>query len=112
MPTYEIEFTESGHVVVPQSVHEHVFEEAESALVDLDDAENLVVSPVLPNTVGGWILKQRNARGDRSLLAIEWLRKQPWESGLRRATWDAQQRTMRIPLVRGERRAPAESDRA
>ena len=96
-----VELTGSGSLIIPAEAADACFEGARSAIVVSRD-DDLRVSPLRRNGAGGLILKQRNARGDRSVLVLEQLphdRGVPaWDAGERDADWDQASKTLRVPL--------------
>lgn len=92
-----VEITDGGDVVFSRETHERVFGGRSSLVVDVRRGM-LELTPLHSEAVGGWLVKQRNAAGDRSLLAIEILRNETWQSGVRSAEWDAESGSLRVPL--------------
>jgi hypothetical protein len=92
-----VELTERGSLLIPAEVSAACFDHAPSVLVGGVEGELRVVA-IGARAVGGLILKQRNARGDRAVLVSEQLPAH-WDPGEREATWDAEERTLRVPLV-------------
>lgn len=92
-----VELTALGDLVVPAEVAEACFPGADSVLVSARAGE-LWVGRMGGRAVGGLILKQRNLKGDRSVLVVEQLLEVSWDPGPRVAVWDAAERALRIPL--------------
>lgn len=92
-----VELTPSGYLILDAETSASCFADAPSALVAVRGRELWVVA-LADGAVGGLILKQRNARGDRSVLVIEQLIGEDWEAGEREAWWDWDERALRVPL--------------
>lgn len=96
-----VELSPGGDLVLSADVAERCFGDAPSALVAVREGELWAVA-LGPGAVGGLLLKQRNAMGDRSMLVIEPLRETRWEPGEREARWDPAERALRVPLLVSE----------
>ncbi|MBL9147944.1 MAG: hydrogenase maturation protease [Phycisphaerae bacterium] len=95
----EVELTDAGYLVVDADTASRHFATG-SVIVDAT-REELVVTPLHVAAVGGFLLKQRNARGDRSVLVKERLEQQgvPVRSGRYRARWDSERGALRMPYA-------------
>lgn len=96
-----VELTALGDLIVPADVAQRCFGEAPSVMVAVRDGELWLIA-IGQRAVGGLLLKQRNARGDRSVLVIEQLRVADWTPGPRTAHWDESERALRVPLSTAE----------
>ena len=67
--------------------------------------DELSLTFLAPTAVGGLILKQTSAAGDRAVLVIEQIRDLDWTPGHRDAIWNESDRTLTVPL---KAHAPAE----
>lgn len=94
-----VELTDRGTLLIPAEVSRTCFNDAPSVLVGGRPDEIRLIA-IGPRAVGGLILKQRNLRGDRAVLVVEQL-PEAWDPGERDATWDADERTLRVPLRLG-----------
>ncbi|MDX2147316.1 MAG: hydrogenase maturation protease [Planctomycetota bacterium] len=91
----EPEVTSAGYLVFPAAIAErHLV--SSSVLVKLV-GDAIEVSPLAIGGVGGLLLKQRNARGDRAVLVRECLG-DALEPGPRVWQWDDRQRVLRLGL--------------
>ena len=93
-----VELTRGGDLILPAEVAEACFPEAASVLIALR-GEELWAMRMGGRAVGGFILKQRNLRGDRSVLVIEPLFEVEWSPGEREGVWDEEERALRVPLL-------------
>ncbi|MEN1705069.1 MAG: hydrogenase maturation protease [Planctomycetota bacterium] len=93
-----VELNSMGYLLLDAETATACFGAAEGALVEMT-GEDLVLTAIGPRAVGGLMLKQRNARGDRSVLVVEQIRGATWSAGQREASWDAGARVLRVPLV-------------
>jgi hypothetical protein len=91
----EVELTHQGYLHIEASVAQCYF--PGDALVALVQGNELLLLPTRGAGGGGLLLKQRNARGDRSVLIWEALPANT-AAGRRVARWDAEQSALRIPL--------------
>ena len=65
--------------------------------------DELTLTFLAPGAIGGLILKQTSAAGDRAVLVIEQIRDLEWTPGPRDATWDQAERTLTVPLFAPDR---------
>ncbi len=93
-----VELTARGDLIVPVEVADACFPGASSVLVAVRGDE-LWAMRMGDRAVGGLILKQRNLKGDRSVLVVEPLLEVNWEAGHKEASWDEGERALRIPLL-------------
>jgi hypothetical protein len=72
-----------------------------AAVVIIDDGPDLWVLPVRHAAAGGYVLKVRNAAGDRVVDAIDLLRAYRLDEGEHsvEATWSAERAGLRLPGV-------------
>ena len=96
-----VELTPHGDLIVPADVAQQCFGGAPSVMVAVRDAELWLIA-IGQRAVGGLLLKQRNARGDRSVLVVEQIRAADWTPGPRTAHWDEPERALRVPLAAAE----------
>lgn len=94
--SFNVELTTAGYLII-DGIDAARFLAAPTVLIDTCD-DQIVVTPLHHAAVGGLILKQRNARGDRAVLIKEHLPARA-EAGTRRATWDAGACVLRVPLA-------------
>lgn len=94
----DVELTESGSLHIDGTFADRRLR-AGLVLFDMRNGE-LVLRPIHHGAVGGFLLKQRNARGDRSVLVKERLIGAP-RPGIYRARWDVPRGELRVPLERG-----------
>ncbi len=92
-----VELTAGGDLILPAEVAEACFPGSASVLVAIRGRELWAIR-IAGHTSGGLILKQRNLRGDRSVLVLEPLLDVKWSPGGRRARWDDGERALRVPL--------------
>jgi len=96
-----VELTATGSLIIPADVAQTYMEGSESAMA-ATRGDALCVMPIRAHTVGGLIVKQRNARGDRSILVVEQLPRcdgvPAWTAGERAFRWDEEEKALRIPL--------------
>ena len=95
MPQFQLEINGQGYLILPQSVSAQYF--PEDVCVAIWREPELWVLPIHSSNAGGFLLKQRNAKGDRSVLIHEILPKN-WQNGVHLAIWDAENMAMRIAL--------------
>lgn len=95
MPTAEVEFTADGYLRLDAEVAAEFF--PSSALVAVPKGAELWLLPLISTEGGGLLLKQRNARGDRSALIHEVL---PVDAlvGRRGAVWDDAHGALRVDV--------------
>jgi hypothetical protein len=96
MTRRNVEFTSSGYLVLQADVAQEFF--PFDVLVALKRGAELWLLPTRGAAAGGLILKQRNPRGDRSVLVRETLDDQVPE-GVRPAFWDEANGALRVALV-------------
>jgi len=95
MPRIELELTDQGYLLIPADIAERHF--PQDTLLALIKGPELWLLPTRGAAGGGLLLKQRNAKGDRSVLMTEVLpRDTPW--GRRMAFWDSENGALRIAL--------------
>lgn len=90
-----IELTADGYVRIPASIAERYF--PQGVVVALRKARELWLLPTQGPAVGGLLLKQRNAAGERSVLVREAIGENV-VPGRRSARWDEQHGALRIGL--------------
>jgi hydrogenase maturation protease len=95
MPPLQFEITEQGYLIFPQPVAAEYF--PEDVCVAIWREPELWILPIHSSNAGGFLLKQRNAAGDRSVLIHEIL-PQKWQPGIHLAIWDAENFALRIAL--------------
>ncbi|HRH43089.1 MAG TPA: hypothetical protein PKY82_15775 [Pyrinomonadaceae bacterium] len=95
MPQLQLEITEQGYLILPQTVATQYF--SENVCVAIWREPELWILPIYSSNAGGFLLKQRNALGDRSVLIHEVL-PNGWKSGTYPTFWDAENGSMRIAL--------------
>ncbi len=94
--TRDVEFTEQGYLVLTADDAHEFF--PFDVLVALRRGPELWLLPTRGAAAGGLILKQRNLRGDRSVLVRETL-DDAVPIGRRPAFWDAANGALRVALV-------------
>ncbi|MBL4697213.1 MAG: hypothetical protein JKX70_00115 [Phycisphaerales bacterium] len=92
-----VELTQLGYLIVSAEIAAECFGDADAVIVALRNNELWLIS-IGQRAVGGLIFKQRNARGDRSVLVTEQIGNAPWDVGEREVHWDADERALRVPL--------------
>ena len=92
----EVEFTDHGYLVLQAEVAQEFF--PFDVLVALRRGAELWLLPTRGAAAGGLILKQRNLRGDRSVLVRETL-DDDVPHGMRPAFWDAANGALRVALA-------------
>lgn len=92
----EVEFTDHGYLVLQAEVAQEFF--PFDVLVALRRGPELWLLPTRGAASGGLILKQRNLRGDRSVLVRETL-DDAVPLGVRQAFWDAANGALRVALA-------------
>lgn len=90
-----IEVTADGYVRIPAPVAVRYF--PQGVVVALGHARELWLLPTRGPAVGGLVLKQRNAAGERSVLVRE-VMSDTVAPGLYPAWWDEQQGALRIGI--------------
>ena len=95
MSQFQLEITEQGYLILPQTVATQYF--PEDVCVAIWREPELWILPIHSSNAGGFLLKQRNALGDRSVLIHEVL-PNDWKSGTYPTFWDAENGSMRIAL--------------
>lgn len=98
MPAAEVEFTADGYLRLTAGVAAEYF--PNDALVAVRRGAELWLLPLVGPQGGGLLLKQRNARGDRTTLVWESLPETP-PIGRRAAVWDAAQGALRVDVGPG-----------
>ncbi len=96
MTRREVEFTANGYLVLQAEVAQEFF--PFDVLVALRRGPELWLLPTRGAAAGGLILKQRNPRGDRSVLVRETLDDEV-PDGIRPAFWDDANGALRVALV-------------
>lgn len=95
MPT--VELTADGYVRLDADVAAEFF--PSDAVVAIRRGSELWLMPLIGPQGGGLLLKQRNARGDRSALVWEAL-PDGYATGAREAVWDAERGALRVDIGR------------
>ncbi len=90
----QFELTAQGYLILDAAVVAQHF--TTGTVIVLHREGELLVMPVHDRTAGGLLLKQRNARGDRSVLVTEFVGDHP--GGLLVGHWDAEGRALHIAL--------------
>ncbi len=93
--TATVEFTAAGDLRLSAEVAERYF--PSDSLVAVLRAHELWLMPLVGPEGGGLLLKQRNARGDRSALVWESLPPEP-PVGERAAVWDDRNGALRVDV--------------
>lgn len=96
MTRRDVEFTANGYLVLQAEVAREFF--PFDVLVALRRGPELWLLPTRGAAAGGLILKQRNPRGDRSVLVRETLDDEV-PDGIRPAFWDDANGALRVALV-------------
>ena len=91
-----VEITDDGNLRMTAEVAEKFF--PSDSLVAVLRGTELWLMPLVGPEGGGLLLKQRNARGDRSTLIWEALPPDNPPSGERPAIWDEQQGALRVDV--------------
>ena len=92
----ELELTESGYLHIPAALaQEHL---PRDVLVVLPRGNEVWLLPTRGPEAGGLLLKQRNLKGDRSVLIWEVL-PEGTSTGPKTAFWDEQQGALRMALT-------------
>lgn len=95
MPQFQFEITARDYLIIPAEIAAEYF--SENACVAMLKENELWILPIRGAASGGLFMKQRNARGDRSVLVWEALRER-YKPGNCDAFWDAENGAMRIKL--------------
>ena len=95
MSAFQLEITDQGYLIIPQKIAQHLF--PEDVCVAIWREPELWILPINNSNAGGFLLKQRNAQGDRSVLIHEVL-PNDWKSGVYSAFWDFANGSVRIDL--------------
>ncbi len=90
-----LELTAQGYLHLPAPVAQRYF--PADLLVALPHTDEIWLAPLRGPAAGGLLLKQRNARGDRSVLIWEMLPPNT-PPGPRRAIWDEERGVLRMAL--------------
>lgn len=99
MQRYRLELNDQGYLIVPLEISARHFPE-DVCMVDIRGRE-LWLFPVHSQNAGGILLKQRNSRGERSLLLLELLPRD-WQPGIHEAFWDETNAVLRLWLKNAE----------
>ncbi len=91
----EIKFTEHGYMHIPAGIAQAYF--PEDVLVAIVKGSELWLFPIRGAAGGGLLLKQRNLKGDRSVVIWEVLPPN-MPPGARPAFWDERQKALRVAL--------------
>ncbi|MEZ5215039.1 MAG: hypothetical protein R2705_13885 [Ilumatobacteraceae bacterium] len=91
-----VEFTGEGSMRLTAEVAQAYF--PSDALVAVPRGDELWLMPLVGPEGGGLLLKQRNPRGDRSVLIWEALPPESPPVGTRTAIWDAANGALRVSL--------------
>jgi hypothetical protein len=91
----EVEFTAGGYLHLSGEIAKRYF--PTDGVVALVKGPEMWLMPTHGNASGGYMLKQRNGRGDRTVLIWEALGMRAME-GARIAFWDEQQGALRVAL--------------
>ncbi|MBS1811083.1 MAG: hydrogenase maturation protease [Acidobacteria bacterium] len=94
-----VELTEQGYLLLAAPLATKYFPEDVAVAFNRDP--ELWMLPLRSANAGGLLLKQRNLRGDRSVLVWEVLPPDV-KAGNYAAFWDAEQHALRIALRAGE----------
>lgn len=98
----EVEFTADGYLHIPGEIAGTYF--PSDGLVALIRGPEMWLMPTHNSASGGLLLKQRNPRGDKTVLIWEVLgsrMKACTAKGSRAAFWDARQGALRVALEEG-----------
>lgn len=98
MSQFQLEITDQGYLIFPQAIANQYF--PEDVCVVIWREPELWILPIHSANAGGFLLKQRNALGDRSVLIHEILPNN-WKNGIHLAIWDAENVALRIALNYG-----------
>lgn len=98
--TISVEFTADGYLRLDSGVAATHF--PNDSLVAVPHGAELWLIPLIGPEGGGLLLKQRNARGDRSALIWEALAADR-PVGVRQAVWDASKGALRVDIGDGLR---------
>ena len=90
-----VEFTANGYLHLPCEIAGRYF--PSDGLVAMIHGPEMWLLPTHNSASGGLLLKQRNPRGDKSVLIWEVLRSRSME-GSRTAFWDERQCALRVAL--------------
>jgi hypothetical protein len=88
----EVRFTDQGYLHIPAEVAQLYF--PQDTLVAILKGAELWLMPTRGAGGGGLLLKQRNARGDRSVLLMD----VAIAPGRRFAIWDPENAALRVPI--------------
>jgi hydrogenase maturation protease len=91
----EVEFTSDGYLRLSAEIAHRYF--PSDGLVAIVRGKEMWLMPTHGNAAGGLLLKQRNARGDKTVLVWEELHAHP-VTGHRIAFWDEAQGALRVAL--------------
>jgi hydrogenase maturation protease len=98
LPRADVEFTDDGYLRLDADVAAAYF--PSDALVAVPNGHELWLVPLVGPQGGGLLLKQRNQRGDRSMLVWEALPSNR-PIGRREAVWDATRGALRVDVSMG-----------
>jgi hypothetical protein len=93
---FDVEFTKRGYLILDAGVAQSFF--PTDAVIAMPRGRELWVLPVNNRASGGLLLKQRNARGDRSVLVWHVMPGEESFDGTRPARWDPANAALRIAL--------------
>ncbi len=96
MESWLLDLTEHGYLHIPAALAQRYF--PADLLVALPREHEIWLAPLRGPAAGGLLLKQRNARGDRSVLIWEAL-PPATPAGRRRAFWDERNGVLRMALL-------------
>jgi hypothetical protein len=94
----EVEFTADGYLHLPHEIAGKYF--PGDGVVAVVRGPEMWLMPVFNSASGGFLLKQKNGRGDRAVLIWEVLQMRALE-GSRTAFWDERQCALRVALEAG-----------
>jgi hypothetical protein len=94
--TVDVAFKRNGYLILDAQLATELFP-SDSIIAVPRDGE-LWIMPVSARASGGLLLKQRNARGDRSVMVWHVMPGEACPEGNRPARWDAQRAALRIAL--------------
>lgn len=96
MQQFQLEITSQGYLLLPQAIAVQYF--TEDVCVVIWREPELWILPIYSSNAGGFLMKQRNSKGDRSVLILEVLPRN-WKSGIFSTFWDVENGAMRIALI-------------
>lgn len=95
MSAFQLEISEQGYLILPKDISAEYF--PKDACVAMLRGIELWILPIHSQNAGGFLMKQRNSSGDRSVLIHEVL-PADWRHGKFFAFWDKENGAMRIAL--------------